>query len=113
MGSGIADNHCYRQSCSQRRQASARILEIGIMGLIQRPGDVPVHASAPRPSLRPPPPLHLRSSALNVPGTAMTDALDFSPKERDLIRREFLWRLSSARSIHEGILLKRWATGAR
>ncbi len=41
----------------------------------------------------------------------MTDDLEFTPKERDLIRREFMLRLSSARSLHEGILVKRWATG--
>src|SRR5688572_29968789 len=43
----------------------------------------------------------------------MTDAVNLLPKERELIRREFLWRLSSARSLHDGILLKRWATDAR
>lgn len=43
----------------------------------------------------------------------MTDPADLTPKERDLIRREFLCRLTSARSIHDGILLKRWATGAK
>ena len=43
----------------------------------------------------------------------MTDAVNLLPKEREPIRREFMWRLSSARSLHAGILLKRWATGAR
>ncbi len=41
----------------------------------------------------------------------MTDTPEFLPKERDLIRREFMLRLSSARSIHDGILVKCWATG--
>ncbi len=35
---------------------------------------------------------------------------DFTPRERDLIRREFMLRLSSARSVHEGIL---WVTGEK
>jgi hypothetical protein len=43
----------------------------------------------------------------------MTDAVNLLPKERELIRREFMWRLSSARSLHDGILLKRRATDAR
>ena len=43
----------------------------------------------------------------------MTDAPAFTPKERALIRSEFMVRLSSARSIHNGILVKRWATGAK
>ncbi|PNQ95028.1 hypothetical protein C1S70_31140 (plasmid) [Azospirillum argentinense] len=43
----------------------------------------------------------------------MTADPDFTPKERDLIRREFMRRLSSARSVHEGFLLRRWSTGAR
>ena len=42
----------------------------------------------------------------------MTDD-DFSPQERDAIRREFMTRMSSARSIHQGFLLRRWATGPR
>lgn len=41
----------------------------------------------------------------------MTDDTDFTGAERDLIRREFTRRLSSARSIHDGFLLRRWATG--
>lgn len=41
----------------------------------------------------------------------MTDLPNFLPKERDLIRREFMVRFSSARSLHDGILVKRWATG--
>jgi hypothetical protein len=41
----------------------------------------------------------------------MIDTPEFLPKERDLIRREFMVRFSSARSIHDGILVKRWATG--
>ena len=43
----------------------------------------------------------------------MTDALDFIATERDLIRREFMLRFSAARSIHDGILLRRWSTGER
>lgn len=43
----------------------------------------------------------------------MTDPTPFTPQERDLIRREFMLRLSSARSLHEGILLRRWATGEK
>ncbi|MCW2239344.1 hypothetical protein [Azospirillum canadense] len=43
----------------------------------------------------------------------MTDHADLTPKERDLIRREFMRRLTSARSIHDGIMLKRWSTGPR
>ncbi|MBP2233440.1 hypothetical protein J2847_006778 [Azospirillum agricola] len=37
----------------------------------------------------------------------------FNAKERDLIRREFQQRMSSARSIHDGLLLRRWSTGER
>lgn len=43
----------------------------------------------------------------------MTDHAALPPKERDLIRREFMRRLTSARSIHDGIMLKRWSTGPR
>ncbi|HYH37649.1 MAG TPA: hypothetical protein VD860_05465 [Azospirillum sp.] len=43
----------------------------------------------------------------------MTRNTDFSPQERDAIRREFMIRLSEARSIHDGFLVKRWATGPR
>lgn len=42
-----------------------------------------------------------------------TDDPNFDAKERDLIRREFLQRMSSARSVHDGFLLRRWATGER
>lgn len=42
----------------------------------------------------------------------MLDA-EFTPAERDLIRREFMMRLSSARSLHDGVFLRRWATGPR
>ncbi|NUB25777.1 hypothetical protein GAY30_12870 [Azospirillum brasilense] len=42
-----------------------------------------------------------------------TDDPDFGAKERDLIRREFMQRMSSARSIHDGFLLRRWSTGER
>ncbi len=42
-----------------------------------------------------------------------TDDPDFDPKERDLIRREFQQRMSSARGIHNGFLLRRWSTGER
>lgn len=40
-------------------------------------------------------------------------AADFTPRERDLIRREFARGFGSARSIQEGIFVKRWATGPR
>lgn len=43
----------------------------------------------------------------------MPDDLDFTAKERDLIRREFMLRFSAARSIHDGFLLRRWSTGER
>lgn len=43
----------------------------------------------------------------------MTRNTDFTPQERDAIRREFMIRLSEARSVHEGFLVKRWATGPR
>ncbi len=42
----------------------------------------------------------------------MTTA-DFTPRERDLIRREFACIFGSARSVQDGILVKRWATGPR
>ncbi|MBP2297092.1 hypothetical protein [Azospirillum rugosum] len=41
------------------------------------------------------------------------DDSDFDAKERDLIRREFMQRMSSARSIHDGFQLRRWSTGER
>ncbi len=40
-------------------------------------------------------------------------AADFTPKERDLIRREFAYCCGAARSIQDGILVRRWATGPR
>ena len=43
----------------------------------------------------------------------MTQITEFTPQERDAIRREFMIRLSEARSVHEGFLVKRWATGPR
>lgn len=43
----------------------------------------------------------------------MTDHAELTPKERDLIRRAFMRRLTAARSIHDGIMLKRWSTGPR
>lgn len=43
----------------------------------------------------------------------ITDDPDFDNKERDLIRREFSQRMSSARSAHDGFLLRRWSTGER
>ncbi len=43
--------------------------------------------------------------------TVMNNDPEFTPKERELIRREFMLRLSSARSLHDGILVRRWATG--
>ncbi|MCW2247758.1 Uri superfamily endonuclease [Azospirillum fermentarium] len=42
---------------------------------------------------------------------AMTDTVDFTPAERDLIRREFMSRWSEPPRLADGILLKRWATG--
>ncbi|WP_377807889.1 hypothetical protein ABNQ38_14480 (plasmid) [Azospirillum sp. A29] len=42
-----------------------------------------------------------------------SDDPDFGAKERDLIRRKFMQRMSSARSIHDGFLLRRWSTGER
>ncbi|QCG96523.1 GIY-YIG nuclease family protein [Azospirillum sp. TSA2s] len=45
--------------------------------------------------------------------TAMTNNLDFTPAERDLIRREFMSRWSEPPRLADGILLKRWATGPR
>ncbi|CAO3414324.1 Endonuclease III (EC 4.2.99.18) [Azospirillum doebereinerae] len=44
---------------------------------------------------------------------AMTDTVDFTPAERDLIRREFMSRWSEPSRLADGILLKRWATGPR
>lgn len=43
----------------------------------------------------------------------MSDDLDLTSKERDLIRREFMAGFGEARSLHAGIMLKRWATGER
>lgn len=36
---------------------------------------------------------------------------NLTPKERALIRNEFMTRLSSTRLLHDGILVKRGATG--
>lgn len=44
---------------------------------------------------------------------AMTDTVDFTAAERDLIRREFMSRWSEPPRLADGILLKRWATGPR
>lgn len=44
----------------------------------------------------------------------MDDALAparFMPKERDLVRREFSERFGGYRSLTEGFLVRRWATG--
>lgn len=43
----------------------------------------------------------------------MPGRCDLSQQERDAIRREFMLRFSSARSVHDGFLVKRWATGER
>jgi len=43
----------------------------------------------------------------------MSSDPEFSAKERDAIRREFMLRFSAARSIHDGFLLRRWSTGER
>jgi hypothetical protein len=40
-------------------------------------------------------------------------ALAFTPKDRELIRMEFMDRFGSAVSIHEGFWIKRWSTGPR
>jgi len=37
--------------------------------------------------------------------------IDVTLKERDLIRREFVRSFGSVRSIQDGILVRRWATG--
>lgn len=42
----------------------------------------------------------------------MTDTVELPPTERELIRREFMRRLTSACSIHEDIMLKRWSPPA-
>ncbi|WP_207461252.1 hypothetical protein [Azospirillum sp. SYSU D00513] len=50
------------------------------------------------------------SQSNESPPSALSD-LHFTPKERDLIRMEFMPRWNSARSIHDGIVVKRWVTG--
>jgi hypothetical protein len=42
-----------------------------------------------------------------------TDTPAFTPKDRDLIRMEFMDRFGSATSIHDGFWIKRWSTGPR
>jgi hypothetical protein len=44
---------------------------------------------------------------------ANSDAPAFTPKDRDLLRMEFMDRFGSAVSIHEGFWVKRWSTGPR
>ena len=41
----------------------------------------------------------------------MTTAAEFTIKERELIRREFMERFGGHRTLAEGILIRRWATG--
>ena len=41
----------------------------------------------------------------------MTTAAEFTAKERELIRREFMERFGGHRTLAEGILVRRWATG--
>ncbi|MBI1321188.1 MAG: hypothetical protein GC168_19860 [Candidatus Hydrogenedens sp.] len=41
----------------------------------------------------------------------MVARVEFTPAERDLVRREFMVRFGSTRPLVEGIMLKRWATG--
>ena len=41
----------------------------------------------------------------------MTDDLQLTASERELIRREFMSRFGEAASVSEGFLVKRWATG--
>ena len=45
--------------------------------------------------------------------TETDDGLSLSEQEKDLIKREFMRRFGGSRSIHDGILLRRWATGER
>jgi hypothetical protein len=44
---------------------------------------------------------------------ANTDAPAFTPKDRELLRMEFMDRFGSAVSIHDGFWVKRWSTGPR
>jgi hypothetical protein len=44
---------------------------------------------------------------------ATSDAPAFTPKDRDLLRMEFMDRFGSAVSIHDGFWVKRWSTGPR
>ena len=41
----------------------------------------------------------------------MTTAAEFTAKERELIRLEFMERMGGHRRLDEGILIGRWATG--
>ncbi len=40
-----------------------------------------------------------------------SDAPAFTPKDRDLLRMEFMNRFGAAVSIHDGFWVKRWSTG--
>ena len=42
-----------------------------------------------------------------------TLAADFTVKERELLRREFMEHFGGRRRVDEGILLRRWATGPK
>ena len=41
----------------------------------------------------------------------MTSTAEFTTKERELIRREFMERFGGHRTLAEGLLIRRWATG--
>jgi hypothetical protein len=45
--------------------------------------------------------------------TMTTDDLLLSPAERDVVRREFMYRFGGALSINEGFHLKRWGSGSK
>lgn len=41
----------------------------------------------------------------------VTNPADFTPKERELIRREFQAHFGGQRQIADGVMVRRWATG--
>ena len=43
----------------------------------------------------------------------MTDDLQLTPAEREVIRREFMARFGEAQSVAGGFHIKRWATGTK
>ena len=48
---------------------------------------------------------------MKAPETLMSDDLQLTNAEKDLIRREFMTRFGEAQSVKQGFHLKRWATG--